>query len=361
MGATKSEAGSLRVGIVGAAGYTGAELLRLIHRHPKLRLTWVGGQSNAGKRLDSVLPSTLGVAGAGDLVLEAFDVADAPALAQQLDVAFCCLPHAQSAKVVASLVAQGLQVVDLSADFRLRKPEDYAEWYGAHPAPELLDRAVYGLPELYRTELVGAQLIAAPGCYPTSAILPLAPLLRAGLLELAGPIIVDAKSGVTGAGKSPTSGTHFPETSEGIRAYKVAGTHRHTGEIEQELSLAAGAQVSVVFTPHLVPMSRGILSVAYARPKPGVDVERCRAAAREMYPSAGLVSVLDQQLPDTLWVRGSARAHVAYQLDPRTGMLLALGAIDNLTRGASGQALHALNVARGWPEHLGLPELAQFP
>lgn len=360
MGARNSVS-KLRVGVVGAAGYTGAELLRLLHRHPRLELTWVGAQSNAGKRLDSVLPSTLGVAGVGDLVLQAFEVAQASTLAQELDVAFCCLPHAQSANVVSSLVSCGLQVVDLSADFRLRERADYEQWYGPHPAPELLAGAIYGLPELYRAELKDAQLIAAPGCYPTSAILPLAPLLRAGLLDLSGPIIVDAKSGVTGAGKSPTSGTHFPETSEGIRAYKVAGSHRHTGEIEQELSLAAGEPVSVVFTPHLVPMSRGILSVAYARPKQGVGVEQCRAAAQAMYPEPGLVSVLEELLPDTLWVRGSARAHVAYRLDPRTGTLLAFGAIDNLTRGASGQALQALNVARGWPEQLGLPELAQFP
>ncbi|MEZ4372973.1 MAG: N-acetyl-gamma-glutamyl-phosphate reductase [Polyangiaceae bacterium] len=352
---------TLRVGIVGAAGYTGAELLRLVHRHPRLELVWVAGNSNAGRKLSEVLPGTLGVPGVGDLTIERFGPTDAPRLAKQLEVVFCCLPHAKSAEVVASLYAEGLRVVDLSADFRLRNLEDYRTWYGEHPAANLLAEAVYGLPELHRDALRGKRLIAAPGCYPTSAILPIAPLLSAGLLDISSPVIIDSKSGVSGAGRTPTAGTHFSETSEGIRAYKVAGTHRHTGEIEQELSIAAGQDVRVVFTPHLVPMTRGILSVAYLRPRPGVDAERCREAAKALYPSTGLVSVMQDELPDTLWVRGSARAHVAYRLDARTGTLLAFGAIDNLTRGASGQALHALNVALGWDEDLGLPQLGQFP
>ncbi len=352
---------TLRVGIVGAAGYTGAELLRLIHRHPRLELVWVAGNSNAGRKLSAVLPGTLGVQGIGELEIERFEAADAQRLAEQLDVVFCCLPHAKSAEVVSSLYAAGLRVVDLSADFRLRSEEDYRTWYGEHPAAALLGEAVYGLPELHREALRDARLIAAPGCYPTSALLPLAPLVKSDLLDLSGPIIVDAKSGVSGAGRTPGPGTHFSETSEGIRAYKVAGSHRHTGEIEQELSIAAGQRVQVVFTPHLVPMTRGILSVAYLKPRAGVDAERCRGAARSYYPEGGLVSVMQDELPDTLWVRGSVRAHVAYRLDPRTGTLIAFGAIDNLTRGASGQALHALNVALGWDEDLGLPQLGQFP
>lgn len=352
---------TLRVGIVGAAGYTGAELLRLIHRHPRLKLLWVAGNSNAGRQLSDVLPGTLGVPGVGELTVERFEASDAADLAKRLDVVFCCLPHAKSAEVVSSLYGVGLRVVDLSADFRLKRVADYEAWYGEHPAPELLDDAVYGLPELHRDALRGARLIAAPGCYPTSALLPVTPLLKAGLVEVDAPIIIDSKSGVSGAGRTPGPGTHFSETSEGIRAYKVAGTHRHTGEIEQELSIAAGQQVRVVFTPHLVPMTRGILSVAYLKPRAGVDVERCREAARSCYPSGSLVSVMQDELPDTLWVRGSVRAHVAYRVDGRTGTLLAFGAIDNLTRGASGQALHALNVALGWDEDLGLPQLGQFP
>jgi N-acetyl-gamma-glutamyl-phosphate reductase len=203
-------------------------------------------------------------------------------------------------------------------------------------------------------------LIAAPGCYPTSCILPLAPLLRAGLIAKDG-IIIDSKSGVSGAGRSPGPAYHLPEAAEGMRPYKVAGAHRHTVEIEQELSLAAGGALNVVFTPQLAPMTRGILSIAYARLLPGKTEDDCRAAARELYRE-GLVSVLDQGvLPDTLWVRGSARAHVAYAVDTRVSTVLAMGTIDNLAKGASAQAIQALNVAMGWPDALGLPEVAMFP
>lgn len=351
---------TLRVGIVGAGGYTGAELVRLCHAHPRLAIEWVAARENAGKRLDEVLPATQGIAGLGERMLESFEPVDAPEIAKRIDVAFTALPHAASARVGKALYEAGVRVVDLSADFRLRSAAAYAEWYGEHPAPELLKQAVYGLPELHREQLADARLIAAPGCYPTASILPLAPLIGGGLVETRG-LIIDAKSGVSGAGRSPSAGTHFPETAEGIRPYKVAGRHRHAPEIEQELGLQARKPLKVVFTPHLVPMTRGILSTAYAAPKSGVTAEQCREAAREQY-AGGLVTVLDEgRLPDTLWVRGSARAHVAYALDKRTGTLLAMGAIDNLARGASAQAIQALNVALGWPDALGLPEMAAFP
>lgn len=350
----------VRVGIVGAAGYTGAELLRLVHGHPRLELAWVAARERAGRRLGEVLPSMDGVAGLGDRVLERFEPDDVAAAVTRADVVFTALPHATSARAGAALFEAGVRVVDLSADFRLRDPAIYAAFYGEHPAPALLSRAVYGQPELHRAELAGARLIAAPGCYPTSSVLPLAPLLARGLVEPRG-LIIDSKSGVSGAGRTPAPSTHFSETSEGIRAYKVAGAHRHTPEIEQELSRAAGEPVTVVFTPHLVPMTRGILSVGYALARPGTTAEACRAAAREHYRE-GLVTVLDEgRLPDTLWVRGSARAHVAYALDERTGTVLAFGAIDNLTRGASAQAVQALNVALGLADGLGLPEVALFP
>ncbi len=351
----------LRVGIIGAGGYTGAELVRLIDAHPHLELTYVAAREKAGKTLAEVIPSTEGISGVGDMVLEALEPEGAAALSKRIDIAFTALPHAASARLGGALLDQGTQVVDLSADFRLHDVATYQAWYGEHPRPDLLPQAVYGCPELHREELAGARLIAGPGCYPTSAVLPLAPLLKAGLVDASSPIIVDGKSGVSGGGRSPGAAYHYPETAEGVRPYKVAGTHRHTPEMEQELSRAAKSDVRVTFTPQLTPMIRGILSTTYAKARPGVTADQCRAAAREVY-AQGLVSVLPEgRLPDTLWVRGTARAHVAYAVDDRTGLVLAMGAIDNLSRGASAQAMQALNVARGWPDDTGLPRIAQFP
>ncbi|NLE85676.1 MAG: N-acetyl-gamma-glutamyl-phosphate reductase [Myxococcales bacterium] len=351
----------LRAGIVGAGGYTGAELIRLIDAHPHLELVYVAARENAGKPLREVIPSTEGVSGLADMQLEALEVSDAPEVAKRLDIVFTALPHAASARIGGALLDAGAQVVDLSADFRLRDVSTYEAWYGEHPRPDCLEQAVYGCPELHREELPGARLIAGPGCYPTSAVLPLAPLLRAGLIDSSQPIIVDGKSGVSGAGRKASATTHLPEAAEGVRPYKIAGTHRHTPEMEQELSRVAGGDVKVTFTPQLVPIIRGILTTCYARAARGVSAQQCREAAQEMY-GAGLVSVLPEgRLPDTLWVRGSARAHVGYAVDERTGFVVAMGAIDNLARGASAQAIQALNVARGWPEDTGLPRIAQFP
>lgn len=350
----------LRVAIIGAAGYTGAELLRIVHQHPRLELVMVAARERAGKRLGEVVPSTLGVRGLAEKELETFDPAEAGKLAERADVAFLALPHATSARVGKALYEAGLRVVDLSADFRLRDHATYEKTYGEHPAPELLAKAVYGQPELHREELGGARLIAAPGCYPTSAILPLAPLLADSLIDPSF-IVIDSKSGVSGGGRSPAAAYHYPETAEGLRPYKVAGQHRHVPEIEQELSRVANSEIRVVFTPNLVPMTRGISTIAYAKARPGVTADDCRAAAAKRY-EAGLVSVLEAgMLPDTLWVRGSARALVAYALDQHTGAILAMCAIDNLARGASAQAVQALNVSLGWPDALGLPELGAFP
>jgi N-acetyl-gamma-glutamyl-phosphate reductase len=350
----------VRVGIVGAGGYTGAELVRLVHGHPRLDLVWVAAREKAGLKLADVVPTTQGVAGLGDRVLEAFDPADAKTIAKRVDVAFTALPHGASVRVVQALYEAGVRVVDLSADFRLRDPNVYATWYGEHAAPELLSRAVYGLPELNRTELRDARLIAAPGCYPTSAILPLAAPIGADLVERRG-IVVDSKSGVSGAGRSPGAAYHYPEAAEGLRPYKVAGKHRHLPEIEQALGRVAGSELFVTFTPQLAPMSRGILTCAYALAKASTTADACREAARAKY-AGGLVTVLDAgKLPDTLWVRGSARAHLAYELDEHTGTVIAMCAIDNLSRGASAQAIQALNVALGWPDALGLPEVGMFP
>jgi N-acetyl-gamma-glutamyl-phosphate reductase len=350
----------LRTAVVGIAGYTGAELVRILSLHPGLSLERAFGASTRGQRLARALPSVAGVAGLEGMVIENLAETSPEALSKELDVVFTALPHAESARVGASLYRAGLQVVDLSADYRFSELSTYEEWYGAHPEPELLSKARYGLVEWHRAELADARLIAAPGCYPTAAILALGPLLQAKLIEPSA-LVVDAKSGVSGAGRKPTASTHLPETSEGIRPYKVAGTHRHTPEMEQELSRIAGVSLKVLFTPQLAPFSRGILANCYARALPGVSVEQCRDAARATYAGT-LVGVLDDDtLPDTLWVRGSARALVSYALDARTGWVIAFSVIDNLTRGASGQAVQALNVSRGFPEALGLPLVAQFP
>ncbi len=352
---------TLRVGILGAGGYVGAELVRLLHQHPRVSIVMVGAREKAGKRLSEVLPGTLGVSGLSALVLEGFEPEQATALAERVDVVFMALPHAASARAGKALYAAGVQVIDCSADFRLKDVAVYEKTYGVeHPAKELLEKSVYGQPELHRTELCGARLIAAPGCHVTTSLLPLAPLLKKKLIDPSF-IAIDSKTGVSGGGRSPAPAFHFPEASEGIRAYKAGSTHRHVPELEQELTLVAGAPVTVAFTPVLVPMSRGILATIYAKAAAGVTAAACREAASELYRD-GLVTVLpDGVLPDTLWVRGSARAHVAYVHDEHAGMILAMCAIDNLARGASAQAIQAFNVSQGFPDELGLPQVPLFP
>lgn len=346
----------IRAAIVGATGYTGAELVRILLGHPGVELAGLIGHSTAGEPVSSVLPSLAGLVHG---TLEAFEP---KAIAARADAAFCALPHGASAEKVAALRDEGLVVLDLSADFRLRSLDAYREWYGEHHAPERLADAVYGLPELYRELLRQADLIAVPGCYPTATILPLAPLLRERLVESADPIVVDAKSGVSGAGRPAKPRTHFSETAEGFRAYSIAGRHRHTSEIEQELTRAAGREVRVIFSPHLVPMTRGILSTAYLKPLPGVDAAKCTEAARTLYAGSPSVHVLaPNENPDTAWVRGSNRAHLSYTDDPRTGWIVAQGAIDNLVKGASGQAVQCLNLRFGLDEGAGVSQPAVWP
>lgn len=337
----------VKVGIINVTGYAGAELARLLYSHPEAELVSVSGRSAAGKPLAEVFPH-----------LACFDLTIDEEIAE-VDFAFSALPHAASAEACAPLVRAGVPVVDISADFRLRDSKEYAEWYGGdHPAPELLSQAAYGLTELNREAVQQSKLIANPGCYPESALLALAPAVKAGII---GPeIIIDSKSGISGAGRGLALNTQFGEADESVSAYALGG-HRHLPEIEQELERAAGQPVRVTFTPHLAPMSRGILSVCYARARAGTTAQACRDAARALH-TGGLVTVLDEgHLPDTLHVRGSARAHLGYALDERTSTVLAIAAIDNLARGASAQAIQALNVSRGWPDALGLPEIAAFP
>jgi N-acetyl-gamma-glutamyl-phosphate reductase len=345
----------ITVAVVGATGYTGAELVRLLSQHPAVELRGLYAQSRAGRPIAEAVPSLHGVL---DVEVASFS---ADAVAADAGVAFVALPHGASAPVVRELRARGVIVLDLSADFRLRDLDVHRVWYGEHGAPELAASAVYGLVELHRDELRGADLIAVPGCYPTVSVLLLAPLVRDGHVDRRG-LIVDAKSGVSGAGRTPKESTHLPETAEGIRAYAAAGKHRHTSEIEQELSRIADEEVRVTFTPHLVPMTRGILATAYGEATGATTAERCTESARAVYEGSPSVVVLPPgSHPDTLWVRGSNRVHLSYSIDERTGRVVALATIDNLVKGAAGQAVQAFNVRFGLPEGLALGAPAIWP
>ncbi|MBI4508799.1 MAG: N-acetyl-gamma-glutamyl-phosphate reductase [Deltaproteobacteria bacterium] len=345
--------------VVGASGYTGAELLRLLVAHPRVHVVSVHAKTRAGEPLSTVFPQ---FGGQLDLTLEPLDPSS---IARRARVAFLAMPHGEAGPTAAILHELGMTVIDLSADFRLRSPEEHAAWYGGgnhDPQQHLRSVAVYGLPERYRDKLKDARLIAAPGCYPTASILAIAPLLEAGLVS-AQDIVIDAKSGVSGAGRSPALPYHFPEAGEGVRAYKIAGSHRHVPEIEQELTVAAGHPVRVMFTPHLVPMSRGILACVYAKPTdPSRPARVYRDALVARYSAEPLVTVLPEgQLPDTAFVRGSNRVHVTAAYDSRAERVIALSAIDNLVKGAAGQAVQAMNCALGLPETMGLVGGALFP
>lgn len=343
----------LPVAIVGASGYAGAELVRLCAGHPRIAIAGLYARRQAGEPVAEHFPHLAGI------VDGAYRAYDPDAIAREARVAFLALPHGESIAAAKDLLERGVLVLDLSADFRLRSLADYQAWYGAHAAPELLAVARYGLVERHREELKDARLVAVPGCYPTAALLALAPLLAARAISPDG-LIVDAKSGVSGAGRSPSLATHFAEAGEGVRAYKVA-EHRHTPEIEQELARAAGRELKLTFTPHLLPMTRGILATCYAQP---TDPKRERAdylaILRESYAREPFVSVLDRP-PDTAFVRGSNRVQVSAWVDARAGRVIVCGAIDNLVKGAAGQAVQCLNVCEGWSETEGLGGGALFP
>ena len=340
----------MKVGIVGASGYTGAELLRLLTGHPEFEVAAVTAHSNAGQAVGEHTPS-LRAAYPG-LVYEAFD----PGRFDGLDLVFCGLPHGESQQLVPGLRGRVGTVVDLAADFRLRDAALYPQWYGEpHAAPELLAHAVYGLPELFRRDLAGASLVAAAGCYSTAAGLALAPLVRAGLVDPNG-LVVDAASGVSGAGRGLKETLHFGTVDEDFVAYGLL-THRHTPEMEQIL----GTQV--LFTPHLAPMVRGILATCYARPavaRVGLTTEDAMDALHEAYDDEPFVVVTDAP-PSTKATAGSNTAHVTTRVDPRTGWVLSLCALDNLVKGASGQAIQCANAALGLPETTGLPTAGLYP
>ncbi len=343
----------LRIGILGASGYTGAELLRLLARHPGVEIRLLTADRQAGKPMAEIFPHLGGIELPIPVKIEDADWSG-------VDLAFCCLPHGTTQEVIAGLPSR-LKVVDLSADFRLADIASYAQWYGhEHRAPDLQKQAVYGLTELARAQVSGARLVANPGCYPTSAQLPLMPLLEAGLIG-ADDIIIDAKSGVTGAGRDAKQQNLYAEVTEGIHAYGIA-SHRHAPEIEQGLSEAAGRKVTVNFTPHLMPMSRGILSTMYVKLANGAAADALRQELAKRYAGEAFVRVLPAgQAPATRHVRGSNHCLMNVFADRVPGRAILVSVIDNLVKGASGQAVQNMNVMAGWPETTALDQQPLFP
>ncbi|HEY3317321.1 MAG TPA: N-acetyl-gamma-glutamyl-phosphate reductase [Coriobacteriia bacterium] len=335
------------VAVVGAAGYTGAELIRLVAGHPGLSLALVTSAAEAGTRVSDVYPSLATV----DL---AYVEPDAERIAEAAQLAFLAVPHTASMALAPRLLDAGLTVIDLSADFRLADPLTYERWYGVpHAAAEWLSRAVYGLPELARADIAGKQLVACPGCYPTASLLAAVPAIEAGAAA-SERVIVDAKSGVSGAGRSPSPAAHFVTANEAVSAYKVA-SHRHTPEIAQQLAIAAGAPVGLTFTPHLVPMTRGLLATVYLEMTEPLTTSDLVELYTERYSGEPFVTVHPAgRMPSTAEVRGSNRAHIGVAADEDAGTIVAVCAIDNLGKGAAGQAVQCANLTQGLAETAGL-------
>lgn len=350
---------TLRVAIVGASGYSGEELVRLLLRHPHAELTAVTSRASAGKSVAEIFPKFAHYPKARELH---FSDPNTELLAKQADVVFLALPHGVAAEFAIPLLQLGCRVIDLSADFRLKSASIYKEFYAhEHPAPELLAKSVYGLPEVYREQIKSAQLIASPGCYPTSILLPIIPLLKAGLIKHTG-IIANSMSGVSGAGRKAEIDYLFVECNESVRSYGLP-KHRHLSEIEQELTNAAGKPVTIQFTPHLIPVNRGIHSTLYLAPEKHFATEaeasvlnqQIKKCYEQAYANEPFVRVLQgKALPDTKNVVGSNIVELAWRLDIRTGRLIVLSAEDNIVKGASGQAVQSFNIMAGYPEAAGL-------
>ena len=347
------------VAVVGASGYSGEELVRLLLSHPHVELVAITSRQNAGQTLAQIFPKF----GNHPLAKKLrFSEPSVEVLAKQASIIFLALPHGVAAEFAEPLVRLDSQVIDLSADFRLRSADVYKEFYGhAHPVPDLLKHAVYGLPEVYRSQIKDASLIASPGCYPTSILLPIIPLLRAGLVKSTG-IIADSLSGVSGAGRKAEQDYLFVECNESIRPYGIP-KHRHLSEIEQELSITAGNPVTIQFTPHLIPINRGILTTLYLAPEKhfgdakAMDElsQKISSCYQSAYGNEPFVRLLEgKALPDTKNVAGTNIIEIAWRLDPRTGRLLVMSAEDNLVKGASGQAVQSMNIRAGFPETAGL-------
>ena len=344
----------IRIGIVGASGYTGVELARLLCSCPDVKLTVATSRQYKGKKLAEVYPN---LAGMVDIVCEDLQIDE---LAEQADLFFTAVPHQTAMAIVPDLLRAGKKVVDLSADFRIHDAAVYEKWYQKHTAQEYLAEAIYGLPELYRQQIAAARLVANPGCYPTSVILGVAPLLQAGVVEPE-TLIVDSKSGASGAGRLAQTGTLFCEVTEGFKAYKVAA-HRHTPEMEQEISSLCNKPVAISFTPHLLPMSRGILSTLYATLSKSMTDDEVYELYRNFYKNEPFVRLCEPgAFPATQFVRGSNFCDLGFKADNRTGRIVVLAAIDNLVKGAAGQAVQNMNLMCGLPETRGLLGVPLFP
>ena len=339
-----------KVAIVGASGYSGEELVRLLLSHPHAELAAVTSRQYAGQTLAQIFPKFANHPRAKALH---FSEPKVELLAKQAQIVFLALPHGLAAEFAAPLLQLGCQVIDLSADFRVRSAAVYKDFYAHdHPAPELLAQAVYGLPEIYRAHIAKASLIASPGCYPTSILMPTVPLLKAGLVQPTG-IIADSLSGVSGAGRKAELDYLFVECNESVRPYGIP-KHRHLSEIEQELSVAAGTQVTIQFTPHLIPVNRGILTTLYLTPI-SATLDQVTACYQAAYANEPFVRLLEgKALPDTKNVVGTNVIEIAWRLDPRTGRLIVMSSEDNLVKGASGQAVQSMNLMCGFPETAGL-------
>lgn len=349
----------IRVSVIGATGYTGIELIRILSQHPNIKLSHLVSESYQGQSLASLLPHLASVVGA-----MSFCALDVERIAADSDLVFLALPHTVAATLAQKFLSHGLKVIDLSADLRLKDGAVYEKWY-QHPAAsaEILGQAVYGLPEIGKTELIkDSCLIANPGCYPTAAILALAPLIKNSLLDMNTMVVLDAKSGVSGAGRGLNLGSHYCEVSNSFAAYQVGGIHRHIPEIEQELSLLAGQDMLVQFTPHLIPIPRGLMVTAYCKLKQIKCIDELNTLYTNYYQNNYFVQI-NQNIarPATKFVIGSNFCHISLYLDKRTGYLIVVSAIDNLLKGASGQAVQNMNLIYAWPEELGLGQLPSFP
>jgi len=353
----------LRIAVIGASGYTGGELLRLLSLHPKVKICKVVASSKSeGLSVSSLLPNLSKII---NIQLSPLNV---PTIAKEVDLVFLSLPHTQSLEPVADFLSHKKLVIDLSADYRLQNPQVYEQWYQTtHPHPDLLQKAVYGLPELHRSTISKSQLVAVPGCYPTVAILQLAPFVIQHLIE-PNSIIIDAKSGVSGAGRSPALDFHFPESHEAIHAYKIA-THRHLPEIEQGINHLISASdkttsspISLMFTPHLIPINRGILSTAYAKLQSDIGPSDLDGIYSRFYKDEPFIRVFHQaEAVNPRNLRGANFCDLSCTFDPRTGHIISSGAIDNLVKGAAGQAIQCMNLMAGFPETLGLTSPGLFP